>query len=257
MPVFCCERWLADPAVTQSWCHRFSARQLRNGATSPIPSLTSPPTRSTRKFHVSWKSLTSLSGTSQCMKRSNLTAIKDNCYSLKWYPSPEMTLVVNKQFSFRKNTRGYFVPTTNFTTCASGVPVHLAIWLDRSSKDVLSVKENRKRTASTCSLQAWKIKRLVDVVRVFIWILPHVSIVPFLFQRNTMCFVETLFHTYRKQMVKSSQGVLSTVPQLQTEEKHSTILSQLHGPIDHRGFNTLKKAMEYLISLVFMLKSWQ
>lgn len=67
-----CEWWLADPAATQSWCHRFSARQSRRGATSPNPSLTSPPIRSTGKLHVSWKSLTSLSATSQCMKRSNL-----------------------------------------------------------------------------------------------------------------------------------------------------------------------------------------
>ncbi|KAF3856205.1 hypothetical protein F7725_016928, partial [Dissostichus mawsoni] len=55
-----------------------------------------------------------------------------------------------------KNVRGYLVPTTNFTTRPTGAPVHLAIWFDRSSKEVLSVKENRKRTASTCSLQAWR-----------------------------------------------------------------------------------------------------
>lgn len=54
----------------------------------------------------------------------------------------------------KKNTKGYLVPTTNFTTRPTDV--HLAIWLDRSSKEVLSVKENRKRTASTCSLQDWK-----------------------------------------------------------------------------------------------------
>ncbi len=69
--VSCCEWWLADVAATQSWCHRLSARQLRRGATSPNPSLTSPPIRSTGKLHLSWKSLTSLSATSQCMKRSN------------------------------------------------------------------------------------------------------------------------------------------------------------------------------------------
>lgn len=62
-------------AATQSWCHRFSARQLRRGATSPSPSLTSPPWRNTGKLQVCWKFLTSLSVTSQCMKRSNLRPV--------------------------------------------------------------------------------------------------------------------------------------------------------------------------------------
>ena len=52
--------------------------------------------------------------------------------------------------------KGYLVPTTIFTTWPADVPAHLVIWLDRSSNDVLSVKEKRKRTASTCSWQDWK-----------------------------------------------------------------------------------------------------
>ena len=48
------------------------------------------------------------------------------------------------------------MPTTSFATRPTDGPVHFPIWLDRSSKDGLSVKENRKRTASTCSLQDWK-----------------------------------------------------------------------------------------------------
>lgn len=55
-------------------------------------------------------------------------------------------------------------------------------------------------------------------------------------------------------MVKSTQGVLPTVPQLQAEEKHSPILSQLHGPIHHRCFNTLMKDEldEYVCDLIIL-----
>ena len=42
-------------------------------------------------------------------------------------------------------------------------------------------------------------------------------------------------------MVKSTEGVLSAVPQLQTEEKHSAALSQLHWPVHHCRLNTLNK----------------
>lgn len=42
-------------------------------------------------------------------------------------------------------------------------------------------------------------------------------------------------------MVKSTQGVFSTVPQLQTEEKDSATFSQLHWPIYNRRLNTLNK----------------
>lgn len=52
-------------------------------------------------------------------------------------------------------SRGYLVPTTTLTR---DVPVHRVIWFGRSSKDVLSVKEKRRRTASTCSWQDWKTK---------------------------------------------------------------------------------------------------
>lgn len=45
----------------------------------------------------------------------------------------------------------------------------------------------------------------------------------------------------REQVVKSSQGVLSTVPQLQAEEKHLPTCPQLHRPIHHRSFNTFSK----------------
>lgn len=70
--VSCWERKVPEAAATQSCCHRFSARQLRRGATSPSPSTSSPPIRNTGNLWVSSKVLTSLSVTSQCMKRSNL-----------------------------------------------------------------------------------------------------------------------------------------------------------------------------------------
>lgn len=57
---------------------------------------------------------------------------------------------------FHQAQKGYLVPTTSLTTFLADVPVHLAIWFDKSSNDVLSVKEKRKRTASTCSWQDWK-----------------------------------------------------------------------------------------------------
>lgn len=46
--------------------------------------------------------------------------------------------------------------------------------------------------------------------------------------------------TYRKEMVKSTQCVFSTVPQLQTEEKYFSTFSQFRWPIHHRCLNTLK-----------------
>lgn len=50
------------------------------------------------------------------------------------------------------------VPITIFTTRLADGSAHLASWFGRSLKDVLSVKENRKRTASVCSLQDCKTK---------------------------------------------------------------------------------------------------
>lgn len=67
VPASCCGWWLSDCVVRQSWCHKFSARQLRRAATSPKPSLTSPPECITGRPDVSWKVLTSLSVTSQCI----------------------------------------------------------------------------------------------------------------------------------------------------------------------------------------------
>lgn len=46
-------------------------------------------------------------------------------------------------------------------------------------------------------------------------------------------------YTYWQKMVKSAQGILSTVPQLQTEEKYFATFSQLHWPIHHCCLNTL------------------
>lgn len=57
---------------------------------------------------------------------------------------------------FHQAQKGYLVPTTSLTTFLADVPVHLAIWFNKSSNDVLSVKEKRKRMASTCSWQDWK-----------------------------------------------------------------------------------------------------
>lgn len=166
VPVSCC-----DPAVTQSWCHRFSARQLRIGATSPRSSLTSPPVRSTGKLHVSWKSFISLSATSQCMKRSNLNEkLRTNAHL---YTGLYLMFYIGKIIAF---TKGYFVPTTSFTTLPTDGPVHLAIWVDRSSKDIRSVKENRKRTASTCSLQDCNRKKdLVSCIFFFLIQSKHCS----------------------------------------------------------------------------------
>lgn len=64
--------------------------------------------------------------------------------------------------------KGYLVPITTLTTDGS---FHLAVWLDRSSKDVLSMKEKRKRTASACSLQDWREDHRSSLS---VWVLLHV-----------------------------------------------------------------------------------
>lgn len=51
-------------------------------------------------------------------------------------------------------------------------------------------------------------------------------------------FIWMVLYTDGEQVVKSSQGVLSAVPQLQAEEKHLPTCPQLHRPIHHRSFNT-------------------
>lgn len=45
---------------------------------------------------------------------------------------------------------------------------------------------------------------------------------------------------YREEMVKSTQCVFSTVPQLQTEEKYFSTFSQFRWPIHHGCLNTFK-----------------
>lgn len=112
------------------------------------------------------------------------------------------------------------MPTTTLTR---DVPVHRVIWFDRSSKDVLSVKEKRRRTASTCSWQDWKTKG-------WKWAKCGFS----------GCFSVWEILTYRKEMVKSAQCIFSTVPQLQTEEKNFPTFSHFHRPIHHRCLNSLK-----------------
>lgn len=59
--------------------------------------------------------------------------------------------------------------------------------------------------------------------------------------QKTYIFVslsKLLFYTDWEQVIKSSQGALTTVPQLQAEEKHPPIFSQLRRPIHYFSFNT-------------------
>lgn len=61
-------------------------------------------------------------------------------------------------------------------------------------------------------------------------------------------------YTDGEQVVKSSQGVLSAVPQLQAEEKHLPTCPQLHRPIHHCSFNTFSQQnIDVQINLLLIL----
>lgn len=148
-----------------------------------------------------------------------------------------------------QHKKGYLVPTTSLTTFLPDFPVHLSIWFGRSSKDVLSENEKRKRTASTCSWQDWKTRGI------FFSFLGGQGVC------DNMCiylcvFIWMVRYTDGEQVVKSSQGVLSAVPQLQAEEKHLPTCPQLHRPIHHCSFNTFSQQnIDVQINLLFLKKN--
>lgn len=67
-------------------------------------------------------------------------------------------------------------------------------------------------------------------------------------------FIWMVRYTDGEQVVKSSQGVLSAVPQLQVEEKHLPTCPQLHRPIHHCSFNTFSQQnIDVQINLLLIL----